>query len=52
MLAAERLHGIFPGYFIPQMIVTTNIICPQCVYLIQMSGGVLFSPRGAIWPAP
>ncbi|MFP5405214.1 MAG: RHS repeat-associated core domain-containing protein, partial [Gammaproteobacteria bacterium] len=49
MVAADRLMQIFPGDFVPRILVTTVNICPQCVFLIQASGGLLISPRAAIW---
>jgi RHS repeat-associated protein len=50
MVNADRLMRIFPGAFIPRILVTTVNICPQCALLIQSSGGLLISPRAAIWP--
>jgi hypothetical protein len=50
MVAADRLQHIYPAGFMPRILVTTTIICPQCAYLIYFSGGTLFGPRGAVWP--
>jgi hypothetical protein len=40
---------IFPADFLPRILVTTWNISPQCMLLIQSSGGLLISPRAAIW---
>jgi hypothetical protein len=48
MVTADRLMRIFPGDFIPRILVTTVNICPQCALLIQSSGGILIGLRAVI----
>ena len=50
LTAADRLGSIFPGSFVPRILVTTVNICPICADFIESKGGILFSPRLVIWP--
>jgi len=34
----------------PSSMAVTRIICPQCTLAIEQSGGILTSPKTAIWP--
>jgi hypothetical protein len=49
ILAAYRLNSIFPGYYMPRILITTVNICGPCRFLIEASGGFVFGPREVIW---